>query len=93
MLEAGLSGLPILAAELEGIRDVVHPGENGELLPARDADAWVAAILRARSTEGSRAEISPRARHFTLTHFGWDSIARRMLDGLRAARATKTVRK
>jgi phosphatidylinositol alpha-1,6-mannosyltransferase len=93
MLEAGLSGLPILAADLEGIRDVVHPGENGELLPTRDAGAWVDAIVRARSQEGSRAEIAARARHFTLAHFGWDSIASRMLDGLRAARAAKNVRK
>jgi phosphatidylinositol alpha-1,6-mannosyltransferase len=93
MLEAGLSGLPILAADLEGIRDVVHPGENGELLPTRDAGAWVDAIMRARSQDGSRAAIAARARHFTLTHFSWDSIASRMLDGLRAARAAKSVRK
>jgi phosphatidylinositol alpha-1,6-mannosyltransferase len=93
MLEAGLSGLPILAADLEGIRDVVHPGENGELLPARDAGVWVSAILRARSQGGSRAAAAARARHFTLAHFGWDSIANRMLVGLRAAREAKSVRK
>jgi phosphatidylinositol alpha-1,6-mannosyltransferase len=93
MLEAGLSGLPTLAADLEGIRDVVHPGENGELLPSRDAGAWVDAIVRMRSRNGSRAENAARARHFTLTHFGWDSIANRMVDGLRAARTAKSVRK
>jgi phosphatidylinositol alpha-1,6-mannosyltransferase len=91
MLEAGLNGLPVLAADLEGIRDVVHPGENGELLPAREAAAWVDTIVRARSQDGSRAAAAARARHFTLAHFGWDSIADRMLDGLRAAHVAKSV--
>ena len=40
MLEAGLCGLPIVAAELEGIRDVVREGENGVLVSPGDAVAF-----------------------------------------------------
>jgi phosphatidylinositol alpha-1,6-mannosyltransferase len=82
MLEAGLSGLPVLASNIEGIRDVVHSGENGSLLPAGDPESWIAAITDAREDPAARAASSTRARTFALDHFGWDSIARRLATGL-----------
>jgi phosphatidylinositol alpha-1,6-mannosyltransferase len=93
MLEAGLSGLPVLAADLEGIRDVIRPGENGLLLPAADPDPWIAAISDVRQDSPGRSAASARARAYTLDHFGWDSIARQLVGELARARETKTVRK
>jgi phosphatidylinositol alpha-1,6-mannosyltransferase len=83
LLEAGLNGLPILAADLEGIRDVVQSGENGVLLPPRRPEPWAAAIVRARERMGSRDRVAARTRRFTVDHFAWDSIARQLVDGLR----------
>ena len=40
MLEAGACGLPTLAADLEGIRDVIDEGINGWFAPTEDADAF-----------------------------------------------------
>lgn len=91
MLEAGLSGLPILAADLEGIRDVVYRGENGSLLPSGDPEPWIAAITEAREDPAARRAAAARARAFTLDHFGWSSIAPRLTSGLAAARATNSV--
>ena len=93
MLEAGLSGLPVLAANIEGIRDVVEPGQNGELLPAHDAAAWVAAISRALECGDSRGEVAARTRRFTIEHFSWDAIARQLITGFRESPKTKNVRK
>jgi glycosyltransferase involved in cell wall biosynthesis len=93
MLEAGLSGLPILASDLEGIRDVVHPGQNGSLLPPSQPEPWIAAVADARESLAAREKAAARARSFTLDHFGWDSIARRLASGLAEARASKSVSK
>src|SRR5690625_7613993 len=41
MLEAGLSGLPVVASSLEGILDVVEEGNNGHLIES--GNGWEAA--------------------------------------------------
>ena len=45
-LEAGACGVPTLAAELEGIRDVVTEGVNGLFAPSGDAAAFAERIAR-----------------------------------------------
>ena len=44
MLEAGSCGMPTIAADTEGIRDVIKPGTSGYFCPAEDADAFIAQI-------------------------------------------------
>jgi phosphatidyl-myo-inositol dimannoside synthase len=77
MLEAGLCGLPTLAAELEGIRDVVHEGENGHLLPSGDPDAFLAAIERYRADPAGLQAASARAARFVRETFSWERVADR----------------
>lgn len=40
-IEAALRGTPVVAADLEGIKDAVVNGRTGILLPPLDADGWV----------------------------------------------------
>ena len=84
MLEAGLSGLPIVAAELEGILDVVTEGENGVLLPTRDAAAFAEAILRYRADPAMLRAASVRAAAFTAGRFAWHSVAAQYVAALNA---------
>jgi len=79
MLEAGLCGMPVLAAELEGISDVVREGENGTMVPTQDAEAFTAAILRHRSDRAGLAEASRRAAAYTAENFSWTAIAGRFV--------------
>ncbi|WP_373026252.1 glycosyltransferase [Thioalkalivibrio sp.] len=44
LIEAMLSGVPVLAADIPGIRETVPPGLQRLLVPARDVDAAVARI-------------------------------------------------
>lgn len=74
MLEAGLCGLPTLGADLEGIRDVIRPGENGVLLPTGDAAAWLDAIRRFRDDREALADAGARARDYTLRNFSWQAV-------------------
>jgi len=73
-LEAGSAGTWVLAADLEGLRDAVRDGENGDRVPAGDAAAWStrldalcadAPALRARG-EASAARVASR--------FGWPAV-------------------
>jgi len=47
VLEAGSLGLPVIAANLEGITDAVVNGESGHLIGEKDADGFIGAILHA----------------------------------------------
>lgn len=85
MLEAGLCGLPVVAAELEGIRDVVVPGENGTLVPSGDAAAFAEAILRFRGTGAACETSARRVARFTARCFGWPAVAERYVRVLREA--------
>ena len=71
MLEAGLCGLPVLAADLEGIRDVVREGENGVLLPSGDVAAFVQAV-EAALAPAQRAAAARRARDSVQRRFSWE---------------------
>jgi phosphatidylinositol alpha-1,6-mannosyltransferase len=83
MLEAGASGLPIIAADLEGVRDVIEEGENGHLLPSGDADAFAGTIVRYGRNRVEIAAASVTAARFTSRTFGWSTIADRYVEVLR----------
>ena len=45
LLEAGALGVPVIASDAPGCRDLVADGTNGWLVPARDVDALTSALL------------------------------------------------
>lgn len=83
MLEAGLCGLPVLAADLEGISDVIREGENGRLLPSRDAAAFADAILRYRGDRARLAAASASAARYTERTYSWAGVADRFVEVFR----------
>lgn len=84
MLEAGLCGLPVLAADLEGIRDVVSEGESGHLVPSRDAAAFAGAVLRYHADRAALARASASAARHVADAFSWRSVADRYLHVMRS---------
>ena len=85
MLEAGLCGLPVLAADLEGISDVVREGENGHLLPSQGAGAFADAVLRYRGRRDLLDAFSHAAARHTARTFSWAAVADQYLGILRDA--------
>ena len=75
MLEAGLCGMPVIAADLEGISDVIREGENGHLVPSEDAEAFRRLVLRYRGDRALVGHASSRAAAYTASHFSWSAIA------------------
>jgi phosphatidyl-myo-inositol dimannoside synthase len=89
MLEAGLSGTPVVAARLEGIQDVVREGENGHLVPSGDAAAFAERILAYHADRDALAAASRRAARFTADTFGWPTMADRYVRALREMAAER----
>lgn len=82
MLEAGLCGLPVLAAALEGIPDVVAEGENGHLIPPCDAAAFAGVIGRYLRDREALGALSARARAYVERTFAWPVVAERYVQAL-----------
>jgi glycosyltransferase involved in cell wall biosynthesis len=68
------SGLPVVAARLEGIPDAVSDGDNGYLLPSEDAAAFASAIERLVGNAAERSEAGERGRAYTRASNSWPRI-------------------
>ena len=82
LLEANAAGLPAVAADLEGIRDVIENGQNGWKVPAADVDTWVETVRNHVARDRKNTGI--RARSHVLEHFAWSHVAGRYVAYLRS---------
>ncbi len=92
MVEAGLCGLPVIAARLEGITDVVTEGQNGHLVAAGDTNGFVSAIMRYYESPSELESASLRARHHTEETFGWEAVTDRYISVLESFAASRLSR-
>lgn len=60
-MEAAACGLPIVATDIRGCREVVEHGSTGLLVSPRDPDALAAAIEKLAADPGTRAAMSKAA--------------------------------
>ena len=77
LIEAGLSGLPVVATDVGGVREVVVPGETGLLVAPGDGTALAGALRRAL-TNGHGMGAAGRRR--CLERFEMATIAARWDD-------------
>ena len=82
LLEAGQCGTPAIAAELEGIQDVITDGVNGHLVPPETPEAFVEAIEQYRGDPDPLDAAAERAIEHTQSTFGWEAVADTYLSAL-----------
>jgi phosphatidyl-myo-inositol dimannoside synthase len=87
MIEAGAAGLPVLAADLDGIRDVITPGENGRLVPGRDAPAFARAV-QSYGEPGVAEREGRAAARYVRARFSLSAIAEEYARALNAFSAS-----
>jgi len=78
LLEAMAAGKPVLASDVEGYRDVLTHGREGELLSPDDAGAWARALVRISREPVRSAAYGERGR-LTAQRHAWPSVAREVL--------------
>ena len=79
LMEASAMGLPVVASDIRGCREVVAHGETGLLVPVRDAMALAGAVesLARRRTEARAMGAAGRAR--ILAHFDEEQVVDRLV--------------
>jgi len=88
LIEAGLSGLPTVATDVGGVREIVLPGETGELVPPSASPQDVAVAIR--SVLGRRSELGVAARELCRRRFEMEVVADawlHLIDEVTARRA------
>lgn len=75
-LEAATAALPIVASNLEGIRDAIKDGKNGRLVTSEKTDEFVTEILHLLSDKELREALGKKARTYSLREYSWVSVAK-----------------
>jgi phosphatidylinositol alpha-1,6-mannosyltransferase len=73
MLEANLMGTPVVASDLEGIKDVVADGYNGYKVPVGDAVSFSSKINELLDSD--LTEISASSKSYVFDNFTWDKVS------------------
>lgn len=81
LLEANLAGTPAVAADLEGIKDVIENGKNGFKVAVRDAENFSGQIDSL--IENDLEEMSTSSRKYVLENFTWNKVAQQYISYLK----------
>lgn len=81
MLEANLMGSPVVASDIEGIKDVIADGKNGYKIPVGDASMFANTINELVSSDMNELSISSRA--YVSDNFTWERVAIQYIEYLR----------
>jgi len=88
LLEAAAASLPVVVADLEGMRDVVGHEQTGLLVPSGNARAFAEALTGLADDRSRARALGERGRTEVRARFGWPAIAGRYLGAIDAARAS-----
>ena len=79
LLEAMASGIPVVASDIKGYRQVITDGKDGVLVRPRDPQAFAAAISNLFSHPEARAKLKHNGRARAL-QFSWESVTK-LIEG------------
>ncbi len=75
LIEAGMSGLPVVATAVPGVRTIVEDGVGGLVVDVDDVDAMVDATARLISSSALRSTMGEAARARCVERFSLDAVA------------------
>jgi len=80
LIEAAACGVPLVATDIPGSRDIARHEENGLLVPVKDAGRLADAIERLLRDRELRARMGRRGRERAVSEFSLDMVVRRTMD-------------
>lgn len=73
--EAASGCRPVVAANVDGIPEIIHHGENGLLLTSQCPTEWRAVISKLIGDPDARDRMGKKAQAYTVKHFSWENVA------------------
>ena len=81
LLEANLAATPAIAADLEGIKDVIENGKNGYKIEVRDSASFSKRVDKVLNSELEK--LSSSSRNYVLENFAWNKVAQQYISYLK----------
>lgn len=82
-IEAWAAGRPMVAGDIDVVRSLIRPGEDGELVPVDDADAWAAALEELLDDNDLRTRLGSAGHERVEQEFTWPVVIRQWDELLR----------
>jgi len=82
LLEANMARTPAVAADLEGIKDVIAPGKNGYRVPTLSPDRFARKIHEV--LHDNLEQFSEQTRSYVQERFSWNHVAQQYIDYLKS---------
>ena len=80
VLEAGAAGLPIVATDVGGTREIIEDGKNGFLIPPGDSRALKEKVCQLIKNKELRENLGRNIQQFVKKNFDWDEIADKWVE-------------
>ena len=80
VIEAGAMGLPSIVTNINGCNEIIIPGENGVIIPPRDADALYEAMKDLCEDDEKRVYLTKNARESVASRFDCQIVRRALYD-------------
>ena len=77
LIEAMAGGVPIVATDAPGIRDVVRHESNGLLVPVGEPEALARAIARIVGDDELRCRLVEQGRQDVNERYAWEAVMRK----------------
>jgi phosphatidylinositol alpha-1,6-mannosyltransferase len=82
VIEAALLGRPVIASDLEGLKDAIIQGENGLLVSPLNTEAWKQTVTSFAESSAKRLTLGQKAHTYTQNTFHWERVSQLYLEAL-----------
>lgn len=80
VIEAGAMGLPQIVTDINGANEIIVEGENGTIIPSKDADALYHAMKRMIEDTAWRESLATHAREMIASRYDKEFVKQCLLD-------------
>jgi phosphatidylinositol alpha-1,6-mannosyltransferase len=84
-IEAASCKIPVVASNLEGLKDAIKDGQNGFLIEPYDTCGYVKKINELLADDNLRKEFGEKARQFVVENYSWEKISKKYLEEIKKA--------
>jgi glycosyltransferase involved in cell wall biosynthesis len=80
VIEAAYCGIPVIASNLEGLKDAIKDGQNGFLVEPYNIEGYVQKINMLLADERYRKDFGEKAQQYIIDHYSWEKIAKKYIE-------------